>query len=386
LLCIVVSGRALAMPQDPPSGDDLQKQIDGEIDRVIQGLDVNSLQSQLDGMQNVPSGMDRAKELIKKISTGQFKYMGADILDYLMQSFTGPLANGGFLLAELLLLIAISGVLAQLTKAFTSEGTAKIANLIVYAAASIIVINTLVSSIKAVSASIDSLLGVSQAVFPVLSMMLAATGGLASTAVLQPAWSIILETASWMTREVLIPAALYGSVLAVVGNLTEKNLLTEMGSLLRSAGVWVAGAVMTVFVAVTAIQGSAAVSYDGISFRAAKYAVDSMVPYLGGMFSDMADTFVGCSLLVRNAVGMVGLLAMVVSMIQPVLAALCTYFAFRLAAALAGAVESRQLGTIMNETAKVVMLLLVVMLLCFAMLFMMMTLTVNAGNSILAMR
>lgn len=381
----MLGGSAAAL-QDPPTSDELQQQIDQTLQDIIEDLDVSGMQGLLDGMDNVPDDLSQVKVLVQKIASGQFKYMGADIMEFLAQSVKKPIANATFLFSEFLLLLVISGLLAQLTKAFTTEGAAKVANLIVYAAAAIIIIGALAGSIKATSAAIDSLINVSQGVFPVLSMMLAATGGFASTAVLQPAWSIVLETASWLTREILIPAALYGGVLAVVGNLTEKSLLSELGGLIRSGSVWIAGAVMTVFVAITSIQGNAAVSYDGISFRAAKYAVDSMVPYLGGMFSDMADTFVGCSLLVRNAVGMAGLLLMVLALLEPVLSALGIYFAFKLAAALAGSLESKQMATVMGESSKVIMLLLVIMLMCFGMLFFMMTMTINAGNSILAMR
>lgn len=377
---------AAARADPPSSSNDLQKQIDSDIGQIIQDLDVGSLQGQLDQIQNVPADVSQLKPLIQQISSGQFRYMGSDILDFLLKSAKQPLSNALLLFGELLLLVVAAGVLAQLTKAFAAEGAAKVAGLIVYAAAAIAVVAALVNAVKTAEAAINGLLNVSQGLFPVLSMMLAATGGLATTAVLQPAYSIIIETASWLTREALIPAALYGGVLAVVGNLTEKGLLTELGSLVRSASVWIAGAVMTVFVAVAAIQGAAAASYDGISFRAAKYAVDSMVPYVGGMFSDMADTFAGCTLLVRNAVGMAGLIMMVLAVISPLLSALGAYFALKLAAALAGAFESKQLSSIMGESAKVVMLLAVVMLMCFAMLFFLTTLTINAGNSILSMR
>ena len=386
LLLLTFAGRALALPSDPPSGDELQQQIDDELDRLVQSLDLGALQQKLDALGAVPDSMADARSLVQKVASGNFQYLGSDMLALLVQSVSRPISSGVAVFAQLFLLIVISGLLTQLTKSFSNEGASKVAALIVYAAAAVIIVTAMGSAIRSTGEAIDGLIGTAQCVFPVLSMMLAGTGGLASAAVLQPAWSVIVETASWMTKEVLIPAALYGGLLAVAGNLTEKSLLTELGSLVRSAGVWIAGGVMTVFVAVTAIQGGAAVSYDGISFRAAKYAVDSMVPYLGGMFSDMADTLVGCSLLVRNAVGMAGLLVMVAALLGPVAGALSTYFAFRLAAALSGALESKQLGAILGEAAKVTMLLLVILLLAFVLLFFMLTMTLNAGNNILAMR
>lgn len=383
LLALAAPARAAA---DPPTADELQERIDGEMQDIIDGLDMDGLQSLMDGLENVPEELTGVRRLIERISTGRFHYLGADILDILASGVREPLRNGALLFSELLLLLVVSGVLAQMTKSFAAEGAARVANLVVYAAAAIIVVHALSSAIRTTSGAADALLGVSQGVYPVLSMMLASTGGLASNAVLQPAYTVVIETSSWMTKELLIPAAMYGGVLAVAGNLTEKNLLSELGGAIRSASVWVAGAVMTVFVAISAIQGSAAVSYDGISFRTAKYAVDSMIPYLGGMFSDMADTFVGCSMLVRNAVGMVGLLMLVITMVEPVLTALCVHFAFRLAAALASSFESKQLSAVMGESAKVVMLLLVILLMSFLMLFFLITITINAGNAILAMR
>ena len=376
------SSRAFAAP--PP--DDMQKKIDSEIERVLRGLDVSALQSELDKLNSRPDEFASIKTLVSKMASGQFRYMGVDIMDYVISSFRQPVTGAALLFSELLLLLVVSGVLAQLMKAFTSEGAAKIANLTVYVAVAIIILNALRISIAQAQSAISTLLNVSQATFPILSMLLAATGGLMSSAVIQPAYSVVVETASWMTKELLIPAALFGSVMAIAGNLTEKSLLSEFGSLLRSGSVWIAGAVMTIFVAIASIQSSAAVSYDGISFRAAKYAVDSMIPYVGGMFSDMADTFVGCSLLVRNAVGMAGLLSLVVIMIQPVLTALCTWFAFKMAAAVAGSFESKQLCNIMNESSKIIVLLIVIMLMAFLMLFIITTITINAGNSILAMR
>lgn len=383
---MLLSCPAHALGGDPPDTSELQKQIDGELQDIIRGLDVSALQGQLDRMQGVPEELLNFKPLIRRIASGQFRYMGSDILAFLLESARQPISGALLLFGELLLLVVVSGVLSQLTKAFSSEGAAKIANLVVYASAAILIVNALIGAVRTANGAIEGLLNVSQGMFPILSMMLAATGGLASTAVLQPAWSIAINAASWLTREALIPAALYGGALAVVGNLTDKGLLKELGSLVRGAGVWIAGAVMTVFVAIASIQGSAAVSYDGISFRAAKYAVDSMIPYVGGMFSDMADTFMGCTLLVRNAVGMAGLLMMVLAVIRPLLLILGVYFAFKLASAVSGAFESKQLCAVMNESAKVVLLLAVVMLMCFAMLFFMTTMTINAGNSILSMR
>lgn len=388
---IAVSPPALAAPTAAPSAspltdDELQRKIDGEIQRLLDSLDVSALQQQLDNLTNRPDALTSARQLVGQLATGQFHFMGSDILQYAADSLKAPLRTAAMLFAELVLLLVVSGVLSQLMKSFTAEGAAKIASLTVYAAAALLVFQALRTAITLAQGCIASLLNVSQGIFPILSILLTATGGIASSAVLTPAYAFAVESAAWMTREILIPAAVFGSVMAIAGNMTGKSLLGEFGGLLRNGSVWIAGAVMTIFVAISSIQSSAAVSYDGISFRAAKYAIDSMIPYVGGMFSDLADTFVGCSLLVRNAVGLSSLLCLVLVLVPPLLTVLSTWLAFRLAAAAASALDSKQLSSVFQESAKVLVLLCVVMLMAFAMLFILTTITINAGNSILAMR
>ncbi len=383
ILLALIAPRAQAAP---PGGDELQEKMDSEIERLLQGLDVSALQGELDRLGVQPEAFASVKNLVGQLATGQFRFMGADILQFAADSLNQPLKNAAVLFAELVLLLVVSGLLSQLMTSFSSEGAAKIANLTVYAAAALLVFHALRDAIALAQNAINSLLNVSQAAFPVLSVLLTATGGMASSAVLTPAYAFAVESAAWMTRELLIPAAVFGSVLAIAGNMTGKSLLGDFGSLMRNGSVWIAGAVMTVFVAISSIQSSAAVSYDGISFRAAKYAIDSMIPYVGGMFSDLADTFVGCSLLVRNAVGLAALLSLLLVLAPPLFTVLSSWLAFRLAGAAASALESKQLSAVFQESAKVLVLLCVVMLMAFAMLFILTTITINAGNSILAMR
>ncbi len=383
ILLALIAPRALAAP---PTGDELQDKMDSEIERLLQGLDISALQGELDRLGVQPEAFASVKNLVGQLATGQFRFMGADILQFAADSLNQPLKNAAVLFAELVLLLVVSGLLSQLMTSFSSEGAAKIANLTVYAAAALLVFHALRDAIALAQNAINSLLNVSQAAFPVLSVLLTATGGMASSAVLTPAYAFAVESAAWMTRELLIPAAVFGSVLAIAGNMTGKSLLGDFGGLMRSGSVWIAGAVMTVFVAISSIQSTAAVSYDGISFRAAKYAIDSMIPYVGGMFSDLADTFVGCSLLVRNAVGLAALLSLMLVLAPPLFTVLSSWLAFRLAGAAASALESKQLSAVFQESAKVLVLLCVVMLMAFAMLFILTTITINAGNSILAMR
>ena len=44
--------------------------------------------------------------------------------------------------------------------------------------------------------------------------------------------------------------------------------------------------------------------------------MDNFVPIVGGMFSDTVDTLVGCSLVVHNAVGVLGLVLLLSALLR----------------------------------------------------------------------
>ena len=71
-----------------------------------------------------------------------------------------------------------------------------------------------------------------------------------------------------------------------------------------------------------------------MAIRAAKYAVDNFVPVVGGMFSDTMDTLVGCTLIVKNALGVAAVLVLVGALVGPLLRTLAVVFMLRLSAAL----------------------------------------------------
>ena len=77
------------------------------------------------------------------------------------------------------------------------------------------------------------------------------------------------------------------------------------------------GFIFTLFTAFLAIQGISAGSYDGLSVKTAKFAIKSYIPFLGGYLSDGLSLIITSSVLVKNAVGMAGLLLLLATVLKP---------------------------------------------------------------------
>ena len=125
---------------------------------------------------------------------------------------------------------------------------------------------------------------------------------------------------------------------------------------------------------------------DGISIRTMKYAVNNFVPVVGGMFADTMDTLIGSGLLVKNALGVTGLVGLVLLSAGPMFETLCAAFVYRLSGALLELVAPKRLCTCMDRFASVLTLFFVIELSVGAMFFLLAAQLLAAGNLIVMLR
>jgi stage III sporulation protein AE len=182
------------------------------------------------------------------------------------------------------------------------------------------------------------------------------------------------------------PAILASAALVLVDNIAMEQRLSPVVGLLKSLCKWTLGAVMTILTAIISIQGASLAGYDGISIRTAKYTVDAMVPVVGGMLSDLAEVLVAGSALVKNAVGSLGLITLLALVAQPLLQVAAFLLVLRLAGAMAAPLGAQRISRALDDCAGVAVLWLVALIVMAAFLFLLVFITVAAGNAILMYR
>ena len=219
-----------------------------------------------------------------------------------------------------------------------------------------------------------------QAMFPVLITLLTAVGGLASAGIFQPAMSMLTGFIVTMVHKFSLPAILVSGVLTVVQNLSDKIRISRMTQLVMKCATWLTGLVFVIFLGTMAIQGLTGSTYDGVTLRTAKFAVDKFVPVVGGMFSGTMDTLIGCSLVVKNGVGVMGLILIACKMASPVMQIVAVTLTLKLTAALMQPFEEKRLAGCLQDLSQVTTLLYIAVLSVGIMMFISLTLLIRAGT------
>ena len=219
-----------------------------------------------------------------------------------------------------------------------------------------------------------------QALFPLMITLLAAVGGTASSAFYQPAVMAAAGSMTALIRQATLPLASGVAVLTMAGGLSDGLRVSRLCKLLRQAACWTLGFGFTVFIGVMSVQGVNAAALDGVSIRTAKFAMDRFIPIVGGMFADTVDTLVGCSLVVHNALGILGLILLLSALLLPLLRVVMTMFLYRTAAALLEPVSDSPLCRAIGSYADVFQLLFVIQLSVGAMFLLLVAQLITVAN------
>ena len=290
------------------------------------------------------------------------------------------------LVIKILAIAIITGALGNFKTSFSNSSVGELAWIISYIMIIILVIQSVTIALDTGKNAIDQMTSFMSLIFPVLLALLIGMGGIASSSILQPATVILSNVTGIFLRNVMIPLIFLSTILILVSNINENISLGGLSKLIKNACGWTLGIIFTIFVGVISIQGILAASFDGVSIRTTKYAIEAFVPVVGKMFSQTVDMVIGCSLILKNAVGVVGLIIAAAICLHPALKIISLIAIYKLCGALLEPISDKRVVTCMNEIAGVLSMLFITVAGIAIMFFMTIALLVGVGNITIVMR
>lgn len=186
---------------------------------------------------------------------------------------------------------------------------------------------------------------------PVLTTALAAAGGSGSSAAMYAITSVFDGALCWAVSGVLVPMVYVYLVTAVVHGAVTDDLMKRTRDLVKWVLGWSMKLVLYVFTGFLSITGVVTGAADQAALKATKMTLSSVVPVVGGILSDASETVLVSAQLVKNTVGISGLLALFAILVVPFLRIAVQYGLLRLTAALCGLFADKKVTGLMEDFA-----------------------------------
>lgn len=330
--------------------EDLADSVDGTIDRLDTDLFEEFLSS-LDDESLRALGFTDVKSALKSLTQGGaenfFGNFAKVTASALGSYFLGFLP--GFI--TIIIICLFKNMLTGMTSELGGKSTNEVVHVVCYSAIIVILMTGAVKVIVTVTNTVNSLAAFSEAVFPVLLTLLAALGGGTGVAVYQPFMAVLSGTIIKLVQTVIVPAFIATIVFSVVGNISKNVKLDKLTKLFKSGAGWLIGIVFGLFATFLTAQGITGGVVDRLSFNAAKFAMSSYVPILGGYLSDGFDLLSASLVLVKNAVGLTGVAVVLCVVLFPLIQLVVFMLGLRLTAAITEPIGDERTSSVMGSLA-----------------------------------
>ncbi|HEY8395009.1 MAG TPA: stage III sporulation protein AE [Thermaerobacter sp.] len=323
---------------------------------------------------------------LHSLRQGSLPWSATDVLAALFRAFADEVVTSGGLLLRLLVLAVLLAVLQSIENAFGNEAVARAAYAVVFLVLISLALVSFRDALALARNTIQNLVDFLLASLPVLLPLMAATGAVATAGLFHPLVIAVAQSVSVVVSQWVLPLIFLAAVTELVGHFPLGMSLSGLARLLRQAAVVVLGLAMTVFLAVVAIQGAAGTVADGIALRTAKYLVGAFVPVVGGMLADSVELVVTSSMLLRNAVNLLGLLAVFALVALPLVKLAVLVFVYRLVAAAIQPVGPGHVTASLQAMGDHIVLVAVATAVVGLMFFIVLSVMLAAGNAAVMMR
>ena len=129
------------------------------------------------------------------------------------------------------------------------------------------------------------------------------------------------------------------------------------------------------------LEGTLTASVDGITAKTAKAAVSSLIPVVGKILGDGVDTVLGCGVVLKNAVGLLGVIVIIGICAMPIIKLATFSIMYSLLSAVAQPIADGKIVKLLDEFGGVFKLLLAILFSVSFLLIIGITLVVKISNS-----
>lgn len=336
--------------------EDLNNTIIDELDEIdFSGLNEVIVEFQNNNL-NIFS-IDNIKSKIYSIISGENAISYSSFFASIFSIFLDLVLKYLPMLSLIIAIGVISNLLSGIKSKFNEKSTSSLIHLVCFLAVVILMISMITNLSSVSSDSINNMVRQMNVLFPILLTLMVGIGANASVSVFQPIVSIISTYVADFFTYLILPLFMVSFVFNIITNLSDNIKLDKFSSFISSLFKWCVGLVFTLFFAVFTIQGISAGTFDSLSIRTTKYTIKSYIPIMGGYLSDGMDLILSSTILIKNAVGLVGVLMIITTILSPLLEIVVFSLLLKLVSAILQPMGNNKTSNFLMSTSKSITML-----------------------------
>jgi stage III sporulation protein AE len=240
-------------------------------------------------------------------------------------------------------------MLCQVADGFFSDGSQNVVFLGGAAAITLTASSHLNTMMGLGRSAIDTMDSFSKVLLPTLTAASAATGSAAAACVRQSATMLFADLLITIIGRLILPMVYAYVALCAAQAALGNDGLGKLAGFVKWGSISLLTVLLLAFTAYLTISGAIAGSADAVAMKATKFTISTLIPVLGSILADATESVLAGAALLKNAVGVIGLIAVLGICLIPFLQLGIHYLIYKMTAALAGTIADKRLASLIDS-------------------------------------
>lgn len=260
------------------------------------------------------------KQTFNDLISGKTSDVKNSFINKILELLGGEFKASIILMGKILVIVFIASMLNQLSNSFgSSSGVSEIGFFIAYITIIILVMSTFNNILGITNSAIEKMSAFMYSSVPIFFTLILATGSITTASIFEPILLGTTSVISVLINSIVMPAILIYTVLNIVSNLSEKEQLKKLSDFVKGTTLWILGLSLTITIGIISLEGNLSSTIDGMTAKTAKTAMSTFIPVVGKTLGDAIDTIMGSTLILKNAIGMLGVIIILAIGLIPVI-------------------------------------------------------------------
>lgn len=353
--------------KDYQVSDETTETTENYIDKQLEKININQLEKYMKD-DDVFNQVD-LKTFAKKLMQGKAQITDLINIENIKKAALSQISTTLKVLIMIIVLSLLSSILKSLENSFSNGSITKVVNYIIFITMVTLVLVNFKDVLQISYNTVNDIINIVNIIIPIIIALLAVGGMTITSTTLSPIFVGGVSIINLIFKNVIIGLASLGFCVLIVNNLSENIKLKKFASLLKKVNVVLMGFVFTIYLGLVSLQGIYITSFDKFAVKSVKFAVGSFIPVIGSFVSDSVEILLSSSLLIKNIFGVVGLVILVGVCLMPIIKIFSIVVIYKIAAALVEPIGQDNISSFMDETSKLMSVLLICVIAVLIMFF-----------------
>ena len=307
---------------------------------LLEGLELGEMQEAVNELLGEETFS--VQEALERILSGEELFSMDFLLETGKNFIYDHLLADREVLFQVVLLVILAALFANFTNMFSGSQAGEASFYLVYMLLLALLIHSFGSLSADLSGSLGDLTAFMQALMPSYFLAVTAASGAATAMVFYEMVLGVIFLIQTLLLKAVIPGIQAYVIIQLINYLHKEDFLSKLADLLRTVLEWTLKTITAVVIGMELIQNMISPALDSLK-RDALGKTAAAIPGIGNVIDGATEVALGTAVLIRNCLGVTGIVVLVLLGLPPIIKLAATVLAYKLLAALLQPVSDKRM-------------------------------------------